>query len=57
MEQTKFRITLLRSNGSVWVEDYTSIEQVLENVTKFTEQYPHIVISKQKFFVKGETDE
>ena len=48
METYRYRITLLRGSGSVWVQDYTDIEHILRDIESLVEEYPHIVVSKQR---------
>jgi diphthamide biosynthesis methyltransferase len=55
-EQNKYRITILRGSGSVWVEDYTSIAGIVEDLEELMDKYPHLVISRQKFFVKEDEE-
>ena len=43
----RYRITILRASGSVWVEDYNSIPSMLEGAGELIAQYPHLVMSKQ----------
>ena len=48
METYRYRITLLRSSGSVWVQDYEDVEHILRDIENLIEEYPHLMISKQR---------
>ena len=42
-----FRVTSLKSNGSVWTKQYESLEQLGEVINVLLEKFPHVVISRQ----------
>lgn len=44
----RYRISILRGNGSVWVEDCSSLEDMFSKLRDLVERYPHLVVSKQK---------
>jgi len=46
-ENIVFRVTSLKSNGSVWTKQYNTIEELNTVVPILLEKFPHIVISKQ----------
>ena len=46
-EHVVFRVTSLKSNGSVWTKQYDSIEAIGEVITVLLEKFPHVVISRQ----------
>ena len=46
-ENIVFRVTSLKSNGSVWTKQYNTIEELNQVVPILLEKFPHIVISKQ----------
>tara|TARA_R110000824_G_scaffold64572_3_gene168684 strand:+ start:5467 stop:5667 length:201 start_codon:yes stop_codon:yes gene_type:complete len=46
-ENIVFRVTSLKSNGSVWTKQYNSVEELNQVVPILLEKFPHIVISKQ----------
>ena len=48
MEMYRYRITLLRSSGSVWVQDYENVEHIQRDILLLISEYPHLVISKQR---------
>ena len=48
----RFRITILRASGSVWVEDYKSIPAMLEGAGELIAQFPHLVMSKQRIVIQ-----
>lgn len=53
----RYRITILRSSGSVWVEDYDSPEAISEAVAGLLIEYPHFVVSKQKIVIKDDEED
>jgi hypothetical protein len=48
----RYRVTILRASGSVWVEDYNSISSMLEGAGELIAQYPHLVMSKQRIVIQ-----
>tara|TARA_Y100000034_G_C6742937_1_gene329802 strand:- start:252 stop:449 length:198 start_codon:yes stop_codon:yes gene_type:complete len=46
-ENVVFRVTSLKSNGSVWTKQYNTVEELNQVVPILLEKFPHIVISKQ----------
>ena len=46
-EYVVFRVTSLKSNGSVWTKQFDSIESIGEVITVLLEKFPHVVISRQ----------
>ena len=48
----RYRVTILRASGSVWVEDYKSIPAMLEGAGELIAQYPHLVMSKQRIVIQ-----
>ena len=44
----RFRISILRGNGSVWVEDCKGQEDVMLKLKDLIDKYPHLIISKQR---------
>ena len=53
----RYRITILRSSGSVWVEDYDSPESISQAIDGLLTEYPHFVVSKQKIVVKDDEED
>ena len=52
----RYRITILRSSGSVWVEDYSDAEEMINAAENLMAEYPHLVMSKQKIVVKDDEE-
>ncbi|MEK9738399.1 MAG: hypothetical protein VW438_01580 [Euryarchaeota archaeon] len=46
-ENVVYRVTSLKSNGSVWTKTYEDKEKLAEVMPILIEQYPHVVISRQ----------
>ena len=42
-----YRVTSLKSNGSVWTKQYESLEQLGEVIHILLEKFPHVVLSRQ----------
>jgi len=53
----RYRVTILRSSGSVWVEDYDSPESISLAVSGLLEEYPHFIVSKQKIVIKDDEED
>jgi len=53
----RYRITILRSSGSVWVEDYDSPVSRSLAVGGLLEEYPHFRVSKQKIVIKDDEED
>jgi|TARA_B100000214_G_scaffold199089_1_gene144104 hypothetical protein len=53
----RYRITILRSSGSVWVEDYSDAEEMINAAENLMAEYPHLVMSKQKIVVKDDEED
>ena len=46
-ENVVYRVTSLKSNGSVWTKTYEDKDKLSEVMTILIEKYPHVVISRQ----------
>ena len=53
----RYRVTILRSSGSVWVEDYDSPEAISMAIDGLLAEYTHFVVSKQKIVVKDDEED
>ena len=53
-DKYRYRITLLRSSGSVWVQDYENAEHIMRDLPELIEEYPHLVVSKQRIVIDNE---
>ena len=53
----RYRITILRSSGSVWVEDSSDVEEMINAAENLMAEYPHLVMSKQKIVVKDDEED
>lgn len=42
------RVTILKMNGSIWTETFSDSEKAIDFMKKNIEDYPHMVISRQK---------
>jgi hypothetical protein len=52
----RYRVTILRGSGSVWVEDYDSVASIANDLEELVGEYPHLVISKQRIVVKDDDE-
>ena len=48
----RFRITILRASGSVWVDDFSTVEDMIEGAGALILEYPHLVMSKQRIVIQ-----
>ena len=51
--QYRFRISILKSYGSVWMEECEDMESVIEQVISLLDKHPHLLVSKQKVVDKN----
>ncbi len=49
-EQTlyKYRLSICKANGSVWMEEYEDIESVSEAIKELLLKHPHLLVSRQR---------
>tara|TARA_R100001244_G_scaffold132342_1_gene108301 strand:+ start:288 stop:461 length:174 start_codon:yes stop_codon:yes gene_type:complete len=50
----RYRVTILKSNGSVWVQDFDSPSAIANKIEELIEEFPHLVVSKQRIVVSNE---
>lgn len=48
MEEYRYRITICKSSGSVWMEEYEDISSILEEMDRLLKKHPHLLISRQR---------
>ena len=46
MERSK--VSYLKANGSIWVQEFKTREEILDEIEELMEKYPHILISRQR---------
>ena len=51
--QYRFRISILKSYGSVWMEECRDMESVIEQIISLLDKHPHLLVSKQKVVDKN----
>lgn len=44
----RYRLTICKSSGSVWMEEYETLAEILANLDALMDKHPHVVISRQK---------
>ena len=52
----RYRVTILRASGSVWVQDYNSAEDISDNLVELITEYPHLVVSKQRIITSDDDE-
>ena len=50
----KYRVTILKSNGSVWVQDFDSPSAIANKIEELIEEYPHLIVSKQRIVMSND---
>jgi hypothetical protein len=50
----RYRVTILRASGSVWVQDFESPSAIANGIEDLIAEYPHLVVSKQRIVVGDE---
>ncbi len=55
--QYRYRISICKANGSVWMEEFESQSLLLENIDALLDKHPHLLISKQRVSDKNERKE
>ena len=55
-EQTlyKYRLSICKANGSVWMEEFDNITSILEEIKGLLLKHPHLVVSRQKVVERNE---
>lgn len=53
----RYRVTILRASGSVWVDDYNSPEDIAEKLPELVAEYPHLIVSRQRIVTEDEDSE
>tara|TARA_R110000744_G_scaffold375_6_gene1496 strand:+ start:24650 stop:24853 length:204 start_codon:yes stop_codon:yes gene_type:complete len=48
MEQVRYRVGIMRSSGSVWLQEYPSLGTILDALPDILNKHPHVFISRQK---------
>ena len=46
--EEKYRISICKANGSVWMEEYGDIESILQVIKELLFKHPHLLISRQR---------
>jgi hypothetical protein len=44
----KFRISICKQNGSVWMEEYEDIQSVSDALKELLLKHPHLLVSRQR---------
>ena len=55
--QYRYRISICKANGSVWMEEFENQSSLIEQIDGLLEKYPHLLISKQKVVDRNERQE
>ena len=52
--KTKYRVTTCKASGSIWVDDYETLAEILVNIDILVEKHPHVIISRQRVKEDGQ---
>ena len=55
--QYRYRISICKANGSVWMEEFENQSSLIEQIDGLLEKYPHLLISKQRVVDRNERPE
>ena len=50
----KYRLSICKANGSVWMEEFDNITSILEEIKGLLLKHPHLVVSRQKVVERNE---
>ena len=50
----RYRVTICKASGSVWMEDYESLAEILSDLDELVEKHPHVIISRQRVKENGQ---
>ena len=53
-KEYRYRISILKFNGSVWMEEYEDLSSILEQIEVLLHKHPHLLISQQKVVDKDD---
>ena len=52
--QYRYRVSICKANGSVWMEEFDNITSILEEIKGLLLKHPHLVVSRQKVVDRNE---
>ena len=52
--KTRYRVMICKASGSVWMEDYESLAEILTDLDSLVEKHPHVIISRQRVKENGQ---
>tara|TARA_R110000824_G_scaffold153041_1_gene324544 strand:- start:2375 stop:2542 length:168 start_codon:yes stop_codon:yes gene_type:complete len=52
--RTKYRVTTCKASGSIWVDDYDTLAEILVNLDSLMDKHPHVIISRQRVKEDGQ---
>jgi len=50
----RYRVTICKASGSIWMEDYDSLAEILIDLDALMEKHPHVLISRQRVKENGQ---
>jgi hypothetical protein len=56
IREVRYRVTLKSETGNVWVEKDLSMDEILHNIPRLTDHYPHVEIHRQKWYDEPPTE-
>ena len=52
--EIRYRITICKASGSIWVDDYDTLAEILVNLDSLMDKHPHVIISRQRVKEDGQ---
>ena len=52
--EIRYRITICKASGSIWVQEYDTLAEILSDLDGLVEKHPHLMISRQKVNRNGQ---
>tara|TARA_R110000824_G_scaffold122082_3_gene278798 strand:+ start:1178 stop:1354 length:177 start_codon:yes stop_codon:yes gene_type:complete len=53
-KEYRYRISILKFNGSVWMEECEDLPTILEQIEALLDKHPHLLISRQRVVDKND---
>ena len=55
--QYRYRISICKANGSVWMEEFETQNLLIPQIDELLEKHPHLLISKQRVSDRNDRQE
>lgn len=53
-KEYRYRISILKFSGSVWMEEYDDLQSILKQIEVLLHKHPHLLISRQRVADKND---